>query len=194
MTGDASGGVGHRAWWGPRIWCVLHTLAEVSEGRPDTSTGWRMVLRTTASFLPCKMCRDHFGAAIRGWNVPTGVRHGLWAAHAAVGGVLPEADLASTYGGGCDAVLTIVTEVGAEFRRANVLDRFRAGYLGEWEHAVRGLVQLLRLPPTPALQAGSQRTTPALQAGRRVAPSGASPAGHPTSHRGRPIRPGHRRA
>lgn len=178
--------VGHRGWWGPRIWRVLHTLAELSVGRTDTTAGWRTVIRTTSAMLPCAMCRNHFGAAMRSVRVPSGVRHGLWAAHAAVGGVLPEAELAAVYGGegGCDTVAALVAEVGAEFRRANVLDHFRVGYLGEWEHAVSGLIRLLRLPPpTPAPQAGTPRV-----------PSGATPAGLPTSLRGRPIPLGRRRA
>lgn len=180
---DASGSVAHKSWWGPRIWRVLHALAEIGEGRIDTVGGWRAVLRTTTSILPCAVCREHFGTAVQGWRIPSGVRHGLWAAHAAVSQSetgLPEAELSGLYGGvGCDGVMAIVAEVGREFRCANVLDRFRIGYLVEWERAVGAFVRLLRLPPAVP------PTSP--QAGRPRGPSGGSPAGSPASRRGRPI-------
>lgn len=186
----------HKSWWGPRIWRVLHLLAEIGAERTDTGPGWRAVLRTTTAVLPCAACREHFGAAVRGWHVPAGVRHGLWAAHAAVGGVLPEAELADVYGSGSlDAVTAIVAEVGREFRRVNVLDRFRVGYLAEWECAVGGLVRFLRLPPaTSALRADSHLTTSALRADRREARSGANPAVSRALLHGRPTLRGRRNA
>ena len=195
---DASESVGpaHKSWWGPRIWRVLHMLAEIGAERTDTGAGWRAVIRTTMAMLPCAVCREHFGVAARGWSVPSGVRHGLWAAHAAVGGVLSEAELAGVYGnGGCDAAAAIVSEVGREFRRVNVLDRFRVGYLAEWECAVGGLIRLLRLPPTTsALRADSHLTTSALRADRRGGPSGANPAVSRASLRGHPTLRGRRYA
>jgi hypothetical protein len=183
--------VANRAWWGPRVWRVLHTLAELAEGRGDTESGWRAVLRTTTLMLPCETCREHFGTAIRGWRIPSGVRHGLWVAHATVttGDPLPFEELGTVYGGGdrAAAVSALVREVGGEFRRGLVLDRFRVGYLEEWERAVRGFLELLRRPPA-VQRAGSQGTTPAYsqRAGRQAASSARIPAGSPTSLRGRP--------
>jgi hypothetical protein len=211
------GSVAHKAWWGPRIWRILHSLAEVSEGRSDAGIGWRAVVRTTAAILPCAICREHFGNAMAPVRMPSGVRHALWAAHAATGGGLPEAELGRLYGvdlsGGrtagaiCDGAAAGMTEVTAEFRRANVLDRFRVGHLLEWERAVSGLIRLLRFPPasalrtgsqrartTPASQAGSQRTTPSPREGRQAGPSGGTPAGSQASPRGRPTPRDRRRA
>ena len=160
---SAGSGVGHKSWWGPRIWRILHCLAEISDRR-DCGPGWRVVLLETAQMLPCDVCREHFTVAGRGVRIVTGVapravlRHMLWATHAATrgdsgeSGNLPEPELSAVYGYGGDrgAVVTeirrLVTEVCGTFRSANVLDRFRVGHLAAWEHAVGRLVSLLSTP------------------------------------------------
>jgi hypothetical protein len=174
----------NRTWWGPRIWRILHTLAERNGERRDTAEGWRLFLRVTVDILPCEICREHFGAAVTRMRVPSGLRHGLWAAHAATGGGLPEADLGSVYGGSgvLDGVAGIVAEVVREFRGANVLDRFRIGHLVSWERAALELVRVLRTAPTPP----SGESKP-------VARSGASQAGAPAAHRAHPSLRGRRR-
>ncbi len=172
----------NKAWWGPRIWRVLHTLAEASEpaSAAEIGPGWRAVLRTTTLMLPCDLCREHFGAAVRGWRVPSGIRHGLWAAHAATGGGgFAETELATVYGGGLEGVMALVREVGGEFRRANVLDRFRVGYLLEWERAISGLVGVLRSPPAPST-GGPSASRPAQRSARNPAASQSSLRGRPT--------------
>lgn len=187
--GDAA----NKAWWGPRIWRVLHLLAELTVERTvmsDLGPGWRAVLRTTTLMLPCDVCREHFGTTVRGWRIPSGVRQGLWAAHAATGGSLTEAELATVYGIGIDGsrldeVTALVREIGREFRRANVLDRFRVGYLSEWERAVSGLVEVLRAPPPSMVDPSASR--PGARSAR-------IPAASPASLRGRPTLRGRRLA
>jgi hypothetical protein len=182
---DASGGVSQKTWWGPRIWRILHSLAEIGQGRTDTGSGWMAVLRTTTAILPCAICRDHFASAMRLVRVPTGIRHGLWATHAAIGGAttMPESELSDVYGGAtCESVLALMSEVVGEFRRANVLDRFRVGYLLEWERAVSGLLRLLREPPHSLISEPS--------ANRPRGRSAVAPAVSQASLRGRPTQRG----
>jgi hypothetical protein len=154
------GGAADKHWWGPRIWRILHSLAEVSD-RAGCGPAWRGVLRATVEVLPCEICRRHFAAAAAGIALPVlgdcreRIRHGLWVAHGG-GGVFTEEQLAAEYGcdGNRDAVLNrvmgLVDEVGTAFRAEAVLGRFRAGALPDWERAVRGLVVLLRAPPVAA--------------------------------------------
>jgi len=161
VKGMAGGGANDKHWWGPRIWRVLHGLAEVSD-RPGCGPAWRQLLRATVELLPCEVCRRHFAAASAAIALPVlgdcrgRVRHGLWAAHAATGGTLPEDGLTAEYGAGGDreavfaTVSGLVSEIGTAFRAENVLGRFRAGALPDWERAVGALVVLLRLPPPAA--------------------------------------------
>jgi len=152
--------VADKRWWGPRIWRILHCLAEISDRR-DCAAGWRPVLLETAQMLPCDLCREHFIGAIRSLRLPgpeTGkspreaVRHMLWGTHAARGGTLPEEGLTAEYGYGGDRgavvseVRRLVDEVGGAFRREHVLDRFRTGHLEAWVRAVGQLAGLLANP------------------------------------------------
>ncbi len=152
--------VADKRWWGPRIWRILHCLAEISDRR-DCAGSWRPVLLETAQMLPCDVCREHFLEAIRGLRLPgpeTGrtpreaVRHMLWATHAARGGALPETALGAEYGysGDRGAVVAeirrLVDEVAGSFRRENVLDRFRVGHLEAWVRAVLALTGLVANP------------------------------------------------
>jgi hypothetical protein len=155
--------VADKRWWGPRIWRILHCLAEISDRR-DCGGGWRIVLQETANMLPCDMCRAHFQETIRVLRIPgptaiqtprDAVRHMLWANHASRGGALPETELSAEYGYGGDrgAIVTevrrLVDEVCASFRLSNVLDRFRFPYLEPWARAVRQLAALLAVPEPP---------------------------------------------
>lgn len=163
-AGEEVVGVTHKKWWGPRIWRILHSLAEVSD-RIDCGPAWRTALTITADVLPCAMCRTHFHAHIRrmyfrlGQNPRDHLRHNLWVAHAGAGGVLSEADLSAEYGCGGDrgAVLRVaeelIEEVFTGLRNARVFDRFVAGRLVDWRQAMRALVALLQTPllaPPPA--------------------------------------------
>ena len=158
-------GVAHKSWWGPRIWRILHCLAELTD-RPGCVVGWRHVIQETAAILPCDMCREHFVAAMRSERITAGsVRHMLWSAHTGsrqaehAEGNLPESELSAVYGYGGDRgsvaaeVGRLVTEIVDAFRSQHVLDRFRIGHLVDWERAVRRLARDLLLP-VPSVPSG----------------------------------------
>lgn len=162
--------VGHKSWWGPRIWRILHCLAEVSD-RTDCAAGWRVVLQETAAMLPCDVCREHFTMAVRGLRMPgpgggaprLALRRMLWSTHRGVGGELPESELTAFYGYGGDRgavvaeVRRLVVEVVGAFRAGNVLDRFRVGHLAAWESAVGRLAGLLAVPEMVMVSSGRRR-------------------------------------
>lgn len=173
MSDEGDGvGVGHRKWWGPRIWRILHSLAEVSD-RADCAPAWRVALATTASMLPCALCRGHFQGHIRRILLPVGripretLRHHLWAAHAATrpAGGLAEADLSSEYGCGGDraevlrVVRSLTEEVFTVLRDGGVYNRLNVGKLVDWHRAIQALAVLLQtpLPEAPAPPPRSSR-------------------------------------
>ena len=53
-----------KLYWGPRVWRLFHTLAEVSNRR-DVLGIWHTVLIATAQSMPCEQCRIHFSAYLR---------------------------------------------------------------------------------------------------------------------------------
>lgn len=157
-------GTAEKSWWGPRIWRILHSLAEIND-RTDVGPAWRQALLLTADILPCAICREHFRTHVRGMSFPIGVsnfaqlRRSLWAIHNATraAGITPfsEEGLAAEYAiGGRDAismrVVGLITEVATAFREHNVLDRLHAISLGPWQRAMVQLVSLLRYPQPPA--------------------------------------------
>jgi hypothetical protein len=124
--------------------------------------------------LPCDMCREHFGAAVRALHLPVpfpgsirtpreAVRRMLWQTHAGTGGTLPESDLSATYGYGGDRgavvaeVRRLLSEVAGAFRAENVLDRFRVGHLEAWVRAVTRLANHLFYPEIRRTDGGSGR-------------------------------------
>jgi hypothetical protein len=154
-----------KQWWGPRIWRILHCLAEFSD-RSDCGLAWRSVLRTTAEILPCDLCKNHMRTANgtiglvqsrTAAEMRTLLRHYLWSLHqgsATVG--ISEEDLTGFYGGDRTTILQSVRvgvrEVDQAFRRLHVLDRFHEGGLQAWVHAVDHLSRILwtlELPPLP---------------------------------------------
>lgn len=139
-----------RRWWGPRIWRLLHSLAEISD-RHDCGPLWRIVVHATAEVLPCAVCRKHFQDAIRRMHFPANqsmqarMRHSLWAAHAAVGGTLPEEGLAAEYGGERVAVAQRAAGLLRE-----VSDAFRAfTNVTKWYTATSQLISLLSVAEKP---------------------------------------------
>lgn len=79
----------NKKWWGPRIWRILHCLAEISD-RQDCIVGWRIVLQHTIRILPCEICRSHFSSALRSLRMPSigsgknpreNLRDFLWKTH-----------------------------------------------------------------------------------------------------------------
>ena len=133
-----------RRWWGPRIWRMLHSLAEISD-RSDCGPLWRAVVHATAEVLPCALCKKHFQEAIRRMQFPIGqsmqarMRHSLWFAHAAVGGTLPEEGLVAEYGGDRAAVAQRAADLLRE-----VSDAFRAfTNVTKWHGVTAQLIALL---------------------------------------------------
>ena len=152
-----------KQWWGPRIWRILHCLAEFSD-RSDCGLAWRSVLRATAEILPCDLCKNHMRTANgtiglvqsrTAAEMRTLLRHYLWSLHqqsTTVG--ISEEDLTGFYGGDRTTILQSVRvgvrEVDQAFRRLHVLDRFHEGGLQAWVHAVDHLSRILwtvELPP-----------------------------------------------
>ena len=155
-----------KQWWGPRIWRILHCMAEFSD-RSECGGAWRAVLRTTVDVLPCDLCRSHLRDSIGSISIlqprpaetmRSMLRHFLWTLHqgsATVG--ISEESLTGLYGGDRVAVLKSVREGAREieetFRRVHVLDRFHEGALRPWILAIQHLVHLLLIPepaPRPA--------------------------------------------
>lgn len=179
--------VGHKKWWGPRIWRILHSLAEISD-RIDCGPAWRIVLANTADMLPCPACRAHFHGHIRTIPLSVGrmprdaLRHIFWLAHAGTGGALPEENLSAEYGCGGDrtevlrAATSLVEEVFTGLRDAGVYDRFTSGHLIDWNRSMQALITLLQVP-LPAMP-------PAPAPPSRIVRS----MSHPTRHGGLPIR------
>lgn len=167
---DTSVGVSNKKWWGPRIWRILHSLAEVSD-RADCGPAWRVALTSTAEMLPCAVCRSHFHSHIRTISLPVGrvpqdsLRHLFWKAHTSTGGTLPESELPVVYGcsGNRTEVLHISTslieEVFTGLRDGGVYDRFTMGRLITWHRAMNTLTGLLQtpLPPAPRPPAATSR-------------------------------------
>jgi len=54
----------NKAYWGPRLWRMLHLLAEVSD-RNDLYLLWPAFLKQTAAVMPCAACRHHLATYLR---------------------------------------------------------------------------------------------------------------------------------
>jgi hypothetical protein len=142
-----------KEWWGPRVWLVLHSLAEIS-GRTDCGPAWRNVLLTTADMIPCALCRSHFRTHVSGMRFPIGqtmfpyLRDKLWAIHAETGGNLPAEQLATLYGGTraevIERVLPVISEIVGGLGPTSAMDGPRRAALGAWNRAVYALIALLR--------------------------------------------------
>jgi hypothetical protein len=158
------GNIADKAWWGPRIWRILHSLAEIND-RNDVGPAWRQVLQLTSEILPCAICREHFRGHVRRVSFPIGVsnyaslRRFLWTAHSGAGaraGAEPflEDRLTAEYGGGREEIVIrvtgLVTEVVTAFRRERVLDALHVVSLNPWHRAMVQLIALLRYPQPPA--------------------------------------------
>jgi hypothetical protein len=139
-----------KEWWGPRVWLVLHSLAEIS-GRTDCGPAWRVVLLATADMIPCAVCRSHFRTHVSGMRFPVGqsmfpyLRDRLWSIHAETGGGLPAEKLSEVYGGTraavVERVLPVVSEIVAGL---GFMEGPRRAALGTWNRGVHALIALLR--------------------------------------------------
>lgn len=80
--------------WGPRLWRLLHYMAEVSDRR-DIIPLWQKWIHATASIMPCERCRLHLKqylqthiviplvnpSLIRGADVRIGIRMAMFQLH-----------------------------------------------------------------------------------------------------------------
>ena len=53
-----------KTYWGPRVWTLFHSLAEISDRR-DMVMLWNNLMRFTAAVMPCDQCRTHLAAYMR---------------------------------------------------------------------------------------------------------------------------------
>ncbi len=67
-----------KEYWGPRVWRLLHTMADVSNRR-DVLLLWNSVLKATAAVIPCELCRKHMSdywlrnpLSVKQWSALTG--------------------------------------------------------------------------------------------------------------------------
>jgi hypothetical protein len=70
---------GSRTYWGPRLWRLLHVLAEYAR---DTLS-WKILLQKTALLMPCEKCRTHLSQYISTHKL-TDARTYIWELHNAV--------------------------------------------------------------------------------------------------------------
>ena len=160
-----------KEWWGPRIWKILHSLAELSD-RADCMFLWKGVLRHTADILPCEACRAHFHQRVPTFHASVSltrevvrdrIRDFLWSAHQDVNGRTAKAGIAketlvAEYGVREDysrddiirLIGTLVDEIVSRFVAENVLDRFRANIPILWKREILALVHSLQLPEPTA--------------------------------------------
>lgn len=158
--------VASKEWWGPRIWRILHILAEFSD-HADGIRLWRNFLQVTADILPCAVCKAHFHEHIRRIRIPllpviippeefrNNMRRHLWQIHQGVRGdtSICEEDLGTLYGGDrmtrLQEAQDLVKEINVSFTQNRVLDRFRMGVLSVWVQTVTQLINVLRSPQSP---------------------------------------------
>jgi hypothetical protein len=161
-----------KEWWGPRIWNILHSLAELSNRR-DCMFLWKHILRRTADILPCEACRNHFHQRIPLFRTSTflsseevreRIREFLWSAHQDVNGRLgkegiPKETLAAVYTQDSihHRIMSGVDELVQRFSSDNVLDRFHANMPILWKRDIQTLLHLFTTPEPP-LHRGSTRT------------------------------------
>ena len=96
-----------KEYWGPRVWLLLHRMADASNRR-DVLLLWNSVLKATNAVIPCELCRKHMSEywiqhplVTKNWSMLTGeqtrkrIREALSRFHNAVNGRLgkPAIDL-----------------------------------------------------------------------------------------------------
>jgi hypothetical protein len=105
-------GGGATAVWGPKVWGVLHDLAEVRGGGAEVEMRlWEELGRVLPGSLPCAECQGHMTAWFAAHPLGTVVGPRVWilAAHNAVNErlgrrVWTEAELTEAYRG-CDLLM-----------------------------------------------------------------------------------------
>ena len=163
-----------KKWWGPLVWKALHILAEQSD-RVDSIGPWRAVFRLTADVLPCPVCREHFGAAIRRFHVPAVpytaermkevVRIFLWSIHGeSADHPVPLEDLAGLYGGERETeirkALALIEEVAGAWTAERVPTWPAVSLWARAFHKLAGRLRAVEIPAPPMVPRRGHRTFP----------------------------------
>ena len=174
---DLSGGSGgedlsNKLYWGPRLWRMLHLLAEVSD-RNDLYLLWPAFLKLTAAVMPCATCRHHLATYLRthaimrfkaktpvlGPAVRQKVRTDLFTLHNEVNtrlgkSVVAEADLAvyevsetHTRQARLTEIASLYEEIRAAWAPLHHL-RVEAGAYNEWKRNYQMIFALISGGPT----------------------------------------------
>jgi hypothetical protein len=57
------------AYWGPRLWYLLHTFSVKIELIVDNRALWGNFLKVSLAVMNCPKCQSHFSEALRGLNL-----------------------------------------------------------------------------------------------------------------------------
>ena len=57
------------AYWGPRLWYLLHTFSVKVELTVDNRSLWGNFLKASLAVMNCPKCQSHFSEALRGLNL-----------------------------------------------------------------------------------------------------------------------------
>jgi hypothetical protein len=167
-----------KGWWGPRIWRILHSLAEISDRR-DCALAWHSTLRATAEMIPCIACRVHFHTMLNSIKYPidtvirTPLRTMLWRAHKETGGELPEEELTAVYGGERPAIVAAASELVKEVQLnfVTVFTPYQLSNLQIWVRTIQYLINLLRNSDIPVPKVKGVKPNPLRgRAGKRGRP------------------------
>jgi len=154
-----------REIWGPKLWRILHLLADVSDRR-DVCLLWHNVMKTTADVLPCALCRQHLQKYLRttvfmkikqpnlitGEQIRTQIMSELFTLHNVVNArlgkpIFPLESLSSTYSQGSrDTKLLEAKKLLEELRTSWSSQLFKTvmpGPFHEWKKSTNLLVALL---------------------------------------------------
>ena len=59
------------AYWGPRLWYLLHTYSVKIELTPDNRNLWGHFLKASLAVMNCPKCQSHFSDELRSHNLKT---------------------------------------------------------------------------------------------------------------------------
>lgn len=153
-----------REIWGPKLWRMLHLLADVSD-RKDVGLLWHNVMRTTADVLPCASCKKHLQTYLRthvfmkvkhpnlvtGEQIRTQIVTELHTLHNDVNHrlgkpIFPYESMATIYSGTREMKLLEAKKLLEELRASWLTLLFRTimpGPLQEWKKSTNLLIALL---------------------------------------------------
>ena len=59
------------AYWGPRLWYLLHTYSVKIALTEDNRNLWRHFIKASLAVMNCPKCQSHFSDELRGLNLKT---------------------------------------------------------------------------------------------------------------------------